>query len=246
METFQSPQKIEFLTSLVFLILDSKHGSPENYSFFFLFFLLFFFQNRRCVHHISYRNIWAIELKFCIHIGNECSYLEQFLGSFVQGVSELGDLKVEKYIEIFSMLFQPGNLNMEIFSWIIFCWVEIDLQGLETSFFHGWNWRQVWLILLAKLFFYDVIIVKERLLIIIIIIIIILIWFGVTVTVSHSTKCNTNSKHVPCREAIKEVIGRGSDGIINLTLGDLERSDRGHLLKNRVSVRDSATVTIEH
>ena len=42
------------------------------------------------------------------------------------------------------------------------------------------------------------------------------------------------------------MIGRGSDGIISLTVGDLERSDQGHLLKNRVSVRDSAIVTGEH
>ena len=41
-------------------------------------------------------------------------------------------------------------------------------------------------------------------------------------------------------------MGRESDGIISLTSGDLERSDQGHLLKNRISVRDSALVTIEH
>ena len=42
------------------------------------------------------------------------------------------------------------------------------------------------------------------------------------------------------------MIGRVSDSIISLTFGDLEKPDRGHLLKNRVSVRDSAIVTIEH
>ena len=31
-----------------------------------------------------------------------------------------------------------------------------------------------------------------------------------------------------------------------MTFADLERSDQGHLLKNRVSLRDSAIVTIEH
>ena len=41
-------------------------------------------------------------------------------------------------------------------------------------------------------------------------------------------------------------MGLGSDGMISLTFGDLERSDQGHLLKNRVSVRDSAIVTEEH
>ena len=41
-------------------------------------------------------------------------------------------------------------------------------------------------------------------------------------------------------------MGLGSDGIISLTFGDLERSDQGHLLKNRVSVRDIAIVTVEH
>ena len=41
-------------------------------------------------------------------------------------------------------------------------------------------------------------------------------------------------------------MGCESDGIISLTFGDLERSDQGQLLKNRVSVRDSAIVTIEH
>ena len=38
---------------------------------------------------------------------------------------------------------------------------------------------------------------------------------------------------------------RGSDGVISLTFGDLERSDRGHLLKTPVSVRDSAINTME-
>ena len=41
-------------------------------------------------------------------------------------------------------------------------------------------------------------------------------------------------------------MARESDGIITLKFGDLESSDQGHLLKNRVSVRDSAIVTIEH
>ena len=36
------------------------------------------------------------------------------------------------------------------------------------------------------------------------------------------------------------------DTIISLTFADLERSDQGHLLKNRVSLRNSALVTIEH
>ena len=39
---------------------------------------------------------------------------------------------------------------------------------------------------------------------------------------------------------------RESDGIISLTFGDLERPDQGHLLKNRVSVQDSAIVIIKH
>ena len=42
------------------------------------------------------------------------------------------------------------------------------------------------------------------------------------------------------------MICRKSNGIISLTFGDLERSDQGHLLKNRLSVRDSAIVTEEH
>ena len=37
---------------------------------------------------------------------------------------------------------------------------------------------------------------------------------------------------------------RGSDGVISLTFSDFEKSDRGHLLKNTVSVRDSAIVTM--
>ena len=36
------------------------------------------------------------------------------------------------------------------------------------------------------------------------------------------------------------------DGVISLTFGDLERSDQGHLLKNTISVRDSAIDMIEH
>ena len=41
-------------------------------------------------------------------------------------------------------------------------------------------------------------------------------------------------------------MGRGSDGIIRLTFGDLEKSDQSHLLKNRVPVRNNAIVTEEH
>ena len=37
-----------------------------------------------------------------------------------------------------------------------------------------------------------------------------------------------------------------SYGIFNLTFADLERSDQSHLLKNRVYVRDSAIVALEH
>ena len=42
------------------------------------------------------------------------------------------------------------------------------------------------------------------------------------------------------------MICRESNGIFNLTLGDLERPDQGHLLKDRVFVRDSAIITTEH
>ena len=63
----------------------------------------------------------------------------------------------------FAMLFQSGFRNIWIFSWIILCWVEIDLQRLKTSFFHGWNGRHAWLIPVVKLIFYDVIVMKERL-----------------------------------------------------------------------------------
>ena len=34
--------------------------------------------------------------------------------------------------------------------------------------------------------------------------------------------------------------------MVNLTFGDLERSDQGHLLKNTISVWDSAIDTIKH
>ena len=41
-------------------------------------------------------------------------------------------------------------------------------------------------------------------------------------------------------------MGRVSGGRISLTSGDLEQSDQGHVLKNRVCVRDSAIITEEH
>ena len=41
-------------------------------------------------------------------------------------------------------------------------------------------------------------------------------------------------------------MARGSNGVISLTFGDLERSDQGQLLKKTVSVRDSAIVTMIH
>ena len=37
----------------------------------------------------------------------------------------------------------------------------------------------------------------------------------------------------------------GSDGVINLTFGDLERSNQGQLLKKTFSMRNSAIVTME-
>ena len=39
----------------------------------------------------------------------------------------------------------------------------MDLQKLETLFFHGWNNKDVWLIAVVKLILYDVIVMKERL-----------------------------------------------------------------------------------
>ena len=39
----------------------------------------------------------------------------------------------------------------------------MDLRGLETSFIHDRDRRHVWLILVVKFFFYDVIEVKEGL-----------------------------------------------------------------------------------
>ena len=40
-------------------------------------------------------------------------------------------------------------------------------------------------------------------------------------------------------------MGRETDGQISLNSGDLERLDQGHLLENRLPVRDSAIVTEE-
>ena len=39
----------------------------------------------------------------------------------------------------------------------------MDLQGLETLFFHDWNGIEVWLIPVVKLIFNNVILMKERL-----------------------------------------------------------------------------------
>ena len=63
----------------------------------------------RCVSHILSKYLSNQTENLAYISGSECSYLGQFLGSFGQGVSELGDLKVEKYIEIFPMLFQAEN-----------------------------------------------------------------------------------------------------------------------------------------
>ena len=41
-------------------------------------------------------------------------------------------------------------------------------------------------------------------------------------------------------------MGRGSNGIISLSSGDIGGSDQGHLHEYRVSVRDSAKVTMEN
>ena len=47
-------------------------------------------------------------------------------------------------------------------------------------------------------------------------------------------------------ERLSELIVRGSDGVVNLTLGDLERSDQIHLLKNTICVWDNAIETTAH
>ena len=59
-------------------------------------------------------------------------------------------------------------------------------------------------------------------------------------TVSVRDRATVTEKHS------LQIIGRESDGVISLTLGDLERSDRSHLLKNTVSLKDSAIITEEH
>ena len=41
-------------------------------------------------------------------------------------------------------------------------------------------------------------------------------------------------------------MGRESENIISSTFGDVVRSDQDHLLKNKVSVRDSAIFTMKH
>ena len=61
----------------------------------------------------------------------------------------------------------------------------------------------------------------------------------------HSTSAGGTAPKCPPL-ATGLVMGRESDGMISLTFGVLERSDQGQLLKNRVSMRDSARVTIEH
>ena len=47
-------------------------------------------------------------------------------------------------------------------------------------------------------------------------------------------------------EHLKQVMDRGADGMITLTFDELKRSDQGYLLKNTISVWDSAIDTIEH
>ena len=41
----------------------------------------------------------------------------------------------------FAMLFQAGFRNIEIFSWIIFCCVETDLQGITNFIFSWLEWQ---------------------------------------------------------------------------------------------------------
>ena len=47
-------------------------------------------------------------------------------------------------------------------------------------------------------------------------------------------------------ERLSELIVCILDGVVNLTLGDLERSDQVHLPKNTICVWDNAIDTTEH
>ena len=159
-------KKIKFFSPRVFQIFDFKHGSAENYSDFFFFFVFVFFllllpDRGLCV--LRSHNFSKI-LSNRNEISQTCSGVNvvvpnTFWVHSVQGVRCWGTSKWKN----FAMLFQTGFRNIWIFSWIILCWVKMDLQRLETSFFHGRNDRHAWLIPVVKLIFYDVIVMKERL-----------------------------------------------------------------------------------
>ena len=127
------------------------------------FFFFFSFSSRSRAMRSSSHNFSKI-LSNRNEISQTCSGVNvvvpnTFWVHSVQGVRSWGTSKWKN----FAMLFQAGFRNIWIFSWIILCWVEMDLRRLETLFFHGWNGRHAWLIPVVKLIFYDVIVMKERL-----------------------------------------------------------------------------------
>ena len=134
-------KKIKFFSPRVFQIFDSKHGSPDNYSDFFFVFFCFFSSSRSRAMRSSRHNSSKI-LSNWNEISQACSGVNivvpnTFWVHSVQGVR----CWVTSKWKNFAMLFQAGFRNIWIFSWIILCWVEMDLRRARNFILSWLEWQ---------------------------------------------------------------------------------------------------------
>ena len=99
-------KKIKFFSPRDFQIFASKHGSPDNYSDFFFFLFVFFSSSRSRAMRSSRYNSSKI-LSNWNEIFQTCSRVNvvvpnTFWVHFGPGVSELEDLKVDKFCHAIS------------------------------------------------------------------------------------------------------------------------------------------------
>ena len=100
-------------------------------------------------------------------------------------------------------VFMSGRLAafVNVFKSAINPRTEISIENTSTGKFLKLSCRHVWMFsYLLSLNNFDFLII--------IIIIIIIIWFGDTVTVSHSTKCDTNSKVCTLLSALQKYLNQ--------------------------------------
>ena len=90
-------KKFKFLSSQIFLIFDSKHGSPKNYSDLVFFFFFFSIEGYAFSRSQLLKDIEQSEQIFADLLRGEYSCSLHFLGYFGPEVLALGGLKHETF-----------------------------------------------------------------------------------------------------------------------------------------------------